>query len=102
MTKFVEWRRLYWCLSNMGLFLKYRLTRSISVLMLVGSVALPRSVWAEQFILYTGSYTSGTSKGIYAWRFNSRDGSLEALGLEAATPSPRMFLRRATRGFSTR
>jgi 6-phosphogluconolactonase len=72
----------------MGLFLKYRLTRSITVLMLVGSVALPRSVLAEQFILYAGSYTSGTSKGIYAWRFNSLDGSLDALGLEATTPQP--------------
>jgi len=75
-------------LSNMGLRLKYRLTSGITLLMLIGSVALPRSVWADQFILYAGSYTSGTSRGIYAWRFDSRNGSLEALGLEAATPQP--------------
>lgn len=84
-----ETAALDWYLSNMGLGLKYRLNRIIAVLLLVGSVvALPRSVSAEQFILYAGSYTSGTSKGIYAWRFDSRNGSLDALGLEAATPQP--------------
>jgi 6-phosphogluconolactonase len=39
-------------------------------------------------ILYVGSYTSGTSKGIYAWRFDEKSGALSPLGLVAATPQP--------------
>ena len=32
-------------------------------------------------ILYSGAYTSGTSKGIYAWRFNEKTGALAPLGI---------------------
>jgi 6-phosphogluconolactonase len=65
-----------------------RLTAGITALLLIGCLGLPVPTWAEQFFLYAGSYTAGTSKGIYAWRFDSRDGSLIPLGLEAATPQP--------------
>lgn len=43
---------------------------------------------ARPFTLYAGSYTAGTSKGIYAWRFDSADGSLAPLGLKAETNQP--------------
>lgn len=43
---------------------------------------------AENFYLYAGSYTSGTSKGIYAWRFDSNTGALSPLGLMAETSQP--------------
>jgi 6-phosphogluconolactonase len=49
---------------------------------------LSQDAAAENFILYAGSYTSGTSKGIYAWRFDSDTGALAPLGLAAATAQP--------------
>jgi 6-phosphogluconolactonase len=43
---------------------------------------------AESVLLYAGSYTDGTSKGIYAFRFDTATGALQPLGLAAATPEP--------------
>jgi 6-phosphogluconolactonase len=43
---------------------------------------------AKTFILYAGSYTVGSSKGIYAWKFDSANGSLSPLGLMAETAQP--------------
>jgi len=60
----------------------------MALLLAAGLLAFPGSVLAETFLLYAGSYTSGTSKGIYAWQFDSKDGSLKPLGLEAATAQP--------------
>jgi 6-phosphogluconolactonase len=53
-------------------------------LLLTGLLAAP----AAADILYAGSYTSGASKGIYAWRFDEKSGALSPLGLVAATPQP--------------
>jgi 6-phosphogluconolactonase len=44
--------------------------------------------FAAKYIMYVGSYTAGTSKGIYAWRFDSNTGKLDSLGLVAETPQP--------------
>ena len=57
-------------------------------LLLVLCLAAPLPAWAARSILYAGSYTSGASKGIYAWRFDSQSGKLDPLGLVAATPQP--------------
>ena len=43
---------------------------------------------AAQYFLYVGSYTAGTSKGIYAWKFDSETGALAPMGLMAETPQP--------------
>lgn len=48
----------------------------------------PMPALAAHYILYAGSYTAGTSKGIYAWKFDSRDGSLSPLGLMAEAVQP--------------
>ena len=49
------------------------------------SLALP--LCAAEYITYIG--TSGAnSKGIYAFRFNSKSGKLDSLGLVAETPRP--------------
>jgi 6-phosphogluconolactonase len=58
------------------------------VLPVPGFVAMPPVAKAAQFIMYVGSYTAGTSKGIYAWRFNSQDGSISPLGLMAEAAQP--------------
>lgn len=41
-----------------------------------------------QYILYVGTYTTGDSKGIYAYRYNAETGELQPLGLAAATDNP--------------
>ncbi|MBV9550361.1 MAG: lactonase family protein [Alphaproteobacteria bacterium] len=38
--------------------------------------------------LYAGSYTAGTSKGIYAWRYDPATGKASPLGLVAPAPNP--------------
>jgi 6-phosphogluconolactonase len=42
----------------------------------------------KRYILYVGTYTTGDSKGIYAYRYNAETGELEPLGLAAATENP--------------
>lgn len=49
------------------------------------AAALPAQA---EYFLYAGSYTAGTSKGIYAWRFNEKSGALTSLGLVAQTAQP--------------
>jgi 6-phosphogluconolactonase len=43
---------------------------------------------AADAILYAGSYTQETSKGIYAWRFDGANGGLSSIGLVAEAPQP--------------
>lgn len=60
--------------------------RRLAGLSLALSLAAPLPAWAAKSILYAGSYTSGASKGIYAWRFDTKTGHLNPLGLVATTP----------------
>jgi 6-phosphogluconolactonase len=55
---------------------------------LLSALMLAAPAGAAPYFLYAGSYTAGTSKGIYAWTFDSRTGALSPLGLMAATPQP--------------
>ena len=64
---------------------------------LSGLMLLPLPAWGDQYIMYVGSYTAGPanvtpppdpSKGIYGWRFDSKDGSISPLGLVAETSQP--------------
>lgn len=55
---------------------------------LLSAVLFAAPAGAAPYFLYAGSYTAGTSKGIYAWRFDSRTGALSPLGLMAQTPQP--------------
>ncbi|HJY06946.1 MAG TPA: beta-propeller fold lactonase family protein, partial [Bryobacteraceae bacterium] len=43
---------------------------------------------ASGHLVYAGTYTKGSSKGIYAYRFQEKSGDLAALGLMAETPNP--------------
>jgi 6-phosphogluconolactonase len=40
------------------------------------------------YLLFVGTYTNGSSKGIYAYRFRSESGELTPLGLVAETQNP--------------
>ncbi len=42
----------------------------------------------RHYILYVGTYTTGESKGIYAYRYDAKSGDLKPLGLAAETVSP--------------
>lgn len=57
-------------------------------IVLCGALLLPLPAQAAKYILYVGSYTAGTSKGIYAWNFDSASGKIAPLGLMAETPQP--------------
>jgi 6-phosphogluconolactonase len=48
-------------------------------------------------LVYIGTYTGETSKGIYAFRFDDKTGALTPAGLVAETPSP-SFLTAAANG----
>jgi 6-phosphogluconolactonase len=39
-------------------------------------------------LMYVGTYTEGTSKGVYAYRFDNKTGKMTPLGLEAESPDP--------------
>ena len=63
-----------------------------SVLLVLFNMFLPFGLNGQaaekQYILYVGTYTTGDSKGIYAYRYNAETGELEPLGLAAATENP--------------
>jgi 6-phosphogluconolactonase len=42
----------------------------------------------KHYILYVGTYTTGESKGIYAYRYDAASGKLQSLGLAAGTENP--------------
>jgi 6-phosphogluconolactonase len=50
-------------------------------------------------VVYIGTYTGETSKGIYAFMFDDRSGGLTALGLAAETPSPSFLTSSASGRF---
>src|SRR2546423_3989166 len=55
---------------------------------LATALLLSTPALAAKYFMYVGSYTAGSSKGIYAWKFDSKDGSLSPLGLMAKTAQP--------------
>lgn len=57
-------------------------------LLLAVLLLAPLPASAADYLFYSGTYTDGSSKGIYAWRFHDTDGSMTPLGLVAATPEP--------------
>ena len=61
--------------------------RKIAPFLLAALIA-PAPAFAAKYFMYVGAYTAGTSRGIYAWRFDSKSGKLEPLGLMAETPQP--------------
>jgi len=70
----------------------------VGLIVMAGAVhtAAPASARIEH-IVYIGTYTGATSKGIYAFRFEDASGALSPLGLVAETPSP-SFLTASANG----
>lgn len=51
------------------------------------------------YLLFVGTYTDGSSKGIYAYRFQSESGELTPLGLVAESPNPTFLALSANHQF---
>ncbi len=73
-----------------------RLSR-LAILLLVAFVVFATAyctLWAasapsnDEYFVYVRTYTRKTSKGVYAFRFNSSSGKLTSMGLAAEIPSP--------------
>jgi len=45
-----------------------------------------------EYLVYAGTYTRGVSRGIYAYRFDTRTGKMRALGLEAEVSNPSFLI----------
>lgn len=56
--------------------------------LIMAAMLLPVPAFAAKYFMYVGTYTQGSSKGIYAWSLDSQDGHLEPLGLMAQTSQP--------------
>jgi 6-phosphogluconolactonase len=54
----------------------------------VGACQAPPGAEQDERLLFVGTYTVAPSKGIYAFRFNDRTGTLSALGLAAEATNP--------------
>jgi 6-phosphogluconolactonase len=61
------------------------------------AAAVEKRVFASSRVVYIGTYTGQTSKGIYAFRFDDSTGALTPIGLVAETPSP-SFLTSSANG----
>lgn len=59
----------------------------VSLAVVMGAVTVVRSA-PTRTLVYIGTYTADTSKGIYAFRFDPASGTLTPVGLVAETKSP--------------
>src|SRR3954469_6622604 len=75
----------------------------LAVTILAGLVSAAMTDRAEarrgnsEHIVYVGTYTGESSRGIYAFRFDDSSGGLTPIGLAAETPSP-SFLTSSANG----
>jgi 6-phosphogluconolactonase len=60
---------------------------ALMTLFSVPSAAVAKGA-AGEYLVYVGTYTGQKSKGIYAYRFNARTGSVTALGVAGETVNP--------------
>ena len=58
-----------------------------------------KEVHPGKYLVYVGTYTTGASKGIYAYRFDASRGQLTPLGLAAETMNPSFVAVQPNRRF---
>jgi 6-phosphogluconolactonase len=56
--------------------------------LLVCLILSASAIAADSYLAYVGTYTTGESKGIYAYRYDPKDGKMTSLGLAAETENP--------------
>ena len=54
--------------------------------------SLATAASAADFLVFAGTYTRGASKGIYAYRFDTKSGKLKPLGVAAETLNPSFLI----------
>jgi 6-phosphogluconolactonase len=69
------------------MILRALLHAALAVSLTLGAIAIVHSASPGRLV-YIGTYTGNTSKGIYAFRFDETSGALKMLGLAAETKSP--------------
>jgi 6-phosphogluconolactonase len=67
--------------------LKHCCTMALCALV-AGLAALPAAAAKGEFFVYIGTYTRGSSQGIYGWRLDAASGKLTPIGLVAETVNP--------------
>src|SRR2546425_3058126 len=67
--------------------------------LLAAASGAPQADAKDSHLVYVGTYTGPTSKGIYAYRFNAVTGKSTSLGLVAETTSPSFLAIDRTRRF---
>jgi 6-phosphogluconolactonase len=76
---------------------RFTLTVSLALAMAFAAGVAGRAFVQAGRLVFIGTYTDATTKGIYAFRFDDRTGALSPLGLVAETPSP-SFLATSSSG----
>lgn len=68
-----------------GLIINTMFKRIIFSLLLTVSVSI---LWAQQYYLFTGTYTNGISEGIYVYRFDASTGQVEGVDTARGIEQP--------------
>src|SRR5437588_6369146 len=72
---------------------------AVIVFLLAAASGAPQTNAKGSYLIYVGTYTGPTSKGIYAYRFNAVTGKSTSLGLVAETTNPSFLAIDRTRRF---
>src|SRR5207249_210773 len=72
---------------------------AVIVFLLAAASGAPQANAKGSYLVYVGTYTGPTSKGIYAYRFNAATGQSNSLGLVAETTNPSFLVVDRTRRF---
>ena len=66
---------------------------------LIVLLSLPLLCCAADYLVYAGTFTTSTSKGIYGYRFNTSSGKLTSLGLVAESTNPAFLIESPSHRF---
>src|SRR5437899_11539643 len=72
---------------------------AVIVFLLAAASGAPQANAKGSYLIYVGTYTGPTSKGIYAYRFNAVTGKSASLGLVDETTNPSVLAIHRTRRF---
>jgi 6-phosphogluconolactonase len=65
------------------------LSENMRIALVALVIALASSAFAaDSYLAYIGTYSTGESKGIYAYRYDAKSGKMSSLGLAAETENP--------------
>jgi 6-phosphogluconolactonase len=74
--------------SNRKQWIRYAVASLLGMALLPSAPAAKNSSKDGTYFVYVGTYTRGDSKGVYAYRFDSKSGNLEKVGLAGEVVNP--------------